>query len=286
MTLCKPKSEDGLPRPSRVVLDGLGRPSSRLGRRDAWLATRAGATLRLLLLVVGAALGAATALADDSPVDDARQVLGQKKFPWYDADRDELKPVRVVQPARLSDPKPLNWQWSWGGMSLGQLLIWGAIVLLLIAIAAAFVWAYVNHENLSAGEEAAAAGQGRAADSARIEALPFSMRRDRRDLLGEALRHYEQGNFAEAVIYLFSHELVEMDKRQVIRLVKGKTNRQYLREIRRQPRLQRIIGQTMVAFEDVFFGNHALDRARFEACWRAVPEFNQLLAERAAAAPA
>lgn len=268
-------------------MDGLGRPSSGRACQDArpvmparaQPATRAGATL----LAVCMAIAATASRGDESSVDEARQVLREQKFPWYDAEHDELKPVRVVQPARVNDPTPSNWRWNFGGMTLGQILVWTAIIILLIAIAAAFIWAYVNRENLSAAEETAVA-PGRSAESARIDALPFSMRRDRRDLLAEAQRYYEEGNFAEAIIYLFSHQLVEMDKRQVIRLVKGKTNRQYLSDIRRQPRLQRIIGQTMVAFEDVFFGNHALNRARFETCWRALPEFNQILAERVASA--
>lgn len=263
------------------------------GGTIGWATLRSLATAAAGLLICCAAMTAAPSLADDSPVngspvndspiDEAREVLGQRKFPWYDAEHDQLKPVRVVQPAQVNDPKPLNWSWSFGGMSLVQVLIWGAIVVLLLVIAGAFIWAYVNREDLSAGEDTAA-GVSRAAESARIQALPFPMRRDRRNLLEEARHHYELGNFAEAVIYLFSHELIEMDKRQVIRLVKGKTNRQYLRDLRRLPRLQRIIGQTMVAFEDVFFGNRTLDRARFEVCWRALSEFDQLLAERTAAA--
>jgi hypothetical protein len=31
----------------------------------------------------------------------------------------------------------------------------------------------------------------------------------------------------------------------------------------------------MVAFEDVFFGKHGLDRERFESCWRRVDEFRR-----------
>lgn len=259
-------------------------PATRAGAIGGWAISRPVSWAAAALLMVWAMITAAPLLADESPVDEARQVFGQRKFPWYDAEHDQLKPVRVVQPVTVNDPQRVNWNWSFG-MNLGQFLIWTAIVLLLIAIAGAFIWAYVNRENLSAGEDAAT-GTGRLTESARIEALPFPMRRDRRDLLAEAQHYYEQGNFAEAIVYLFSHELVELDKRHLIRLMKGKTNRQYLRDMRRLPRLQRIIGQTMVAFEDVFFGNHALDRARFEACWRAVPEFNQLLAERAAATAA
>ena len=35
----------------------------------------------------------------------------------------------------------------------------------------------------------------------------------------------------------------------------------------------------MVAFEDVFFGNYAIDRTRFESCWSRLDEFDALAAE-------
>jgi hypothetical protein len=68
-----------------------------------------------------------------------------------------------------------------------------------------------------------------------------------------------------------------MDKNQVIRLTRGKTNRQYLREIARRPPLRALVEQTMVAFEDVFFGNHPLDRSRFESCWQQLDSFDRLV---------
>ena len=37
--------------------------------------------------------------------------------------------------------------------------------------------------------------------------------------------------------------------------------------------------QTMVAFEDVFFGNYPLDRDRFEACWSQQERFDALVRE-------
>ncbi len=77
----------------------------------------------------------------------------------------------------------------------------------------------------------------------------------RLDLLAEARRHYQAGNYGAAIVYLFSFQLVQLDKRQIIRLAKGKTNRQYLREVGPRAALLRLVEQTMVAFEDVFFGN-------------------------------
>ena len=53
----------------------------------------------------------------------------------------------------------------------------------------------------------------------------------RLDLLAEARRHYQAGNYGAAIVYLFSFQLVQLDQRQIIRLAKGKTNRQYLREV-------------------------------------------------------
>ena len=68
-------------------------------------------------------------------------------------------------------------------------------------------------------------------DAARIESLPFPVAAGRLDLLAEARRHYQAGNYGAAIVYLFSFQLVQLDKRQIIRLAKGKTNRQYLREV-------------------------------------------------------
>ena len=97
------------------------------------------------------------------------------------------------------------------------------------------------------------------------------------DLRGEAERNYREGNYREAIVYLYSYLLVQLDRRQVIRLTKGKTNRQYLREVRQRPELVPIFEPTMIAFEDVFFGDHPLSRGEFEKCWDRLDEFHRLL---------
>jgi hypothetical protein len=100
----------------------------------------------------------------------------------------------------------------------------------------------------------------------------------RLDLLAEARRHYEAGNYGAAIVYLFSFQLVQLDRRQIIRLARGKTNRQYLREVGPRISLRKLVEQTMVAFEDVFFGNRQLRRDRFESCWARLEEFETLAA--------
>ncbi len=114
-----------------------------------------------------------------------------------------------------------------------------------------------------------------------IESLPFEVPRPQSDLLAEAKRLYEQGAYAQAIVYLFSYQLVQLDQHQAIRLTRGKTNRQYLRELLARPDLGGILERTMVAFEDVFFGHHPLDRAGFERCWQRLDEFHQRISEAA-----
>ena len=61
----------------------------------------------------------------------------------------------------------------------------------------------------------------------------MTLKKSPADYLDEAQRLYRNGDYAQAIIYLFSHQLLQLDRRHWLRLVKGKTNRQYLREVRR-----------------------------------------------------
>jgi len=116
------------------------------------------------------------------------------------------------------------------------------------------------------------------APDARIEALPDALRPAQGDLLSAAREAYAAGDYSRAVLYLFAHQLVELDRHQAICLERGKTNRQYLRELAGQNALREIFAHSMVAFEDLFFGRQTIDRARCEACWVGQQRLETLLA--------
>lgn len=247
-------------------------------------------------LALWACLFPAALLADDTdPVESAgRSLRRAQRFPWYDAQRDELRRVDVA-PRRDSaaanrdstweedeDSAASNWQFDFAGIpdlfwSIMQGLAWTLLAALLIGLAALLVWAFLRSEGRWGGGDGTELSIRRASDVDRVESLPFQLKRPQSDLLAEARRQYQAGNYGEAIIYLFSYQLVQLDKQQLIHLTKGKTNRQYLREIRRRPVLSGLLENTMVAFEDVFFGHHALERERFETCWRGLDEFHQQL---------
>ena len=161
------------------------------------------------------------------------------------------------------------WQWVQYG-------VWVALAMLLTVLAYLWMRAIGRHETQAKGatwdEE-----EERRHESDSIEQLPFQVKRPQADLLGEARRHYEAQEYRDAIIYLFSHQLVQLDRHQQIHLAKGKTNRQYLHEIASQTRLCQVLRQTMLTFEEVFFGNYELDRERFEVCWNRLNEFERLV---------
>ena len=152
-----------------------------------------------------------------------------------------------------------------------QWLVWIGLGILLIALVALLIRMFLGPASLRPGVIGLAATRdGVASDADRVERLPFPVQRPQTDLLGEARRHYEAGDYVEAIIYLFSHQLVYLDKHDLVRLAKGKTNRQYLREMKSHRGIVRILSDTMLAFEDVFFGRHDLDRVPFRGMLESV----------------
>lgn len=210
---------------------------------------------------------AARAQDDPQPIEAAREAFDDGRFPWYDSQTDSLRPMEIRQP-----PERKPRRFNLGGAL--NLIGWTLLGLLL----AVLVWLLIRFARTQTARPPDAAPHSNPLlDAEQVDALPFLAERRRDDLLGQARYHYQQGNYSEAIIYLFSYQLVQLDKSAVIRLAKGKTNRQYLRETARVAPLRAVLERTMLSFEGVFFGRRPLDRAGFEACWNRLDEFEQQL---------
>ncbi len=222
------------------------------------------------------------ALTDDESVRAGQRALGPwvGGYPWYDRQTDDVCRIDVSEPwyAKI-DPPHLNLSFSSWLLTHFDWFAWGAMAALFALLFYVLWWRRSRKRPSREAGSAKRGEDGEAAEQRRTEALPAPVARKRTDLLAEARRHYLEGRYEEAIIYLFSHELVELDKHRLIRMVKGKTNREYLRELGSRLSLRSLLEQTMVAFEDVFFGDYSLDCARFESCWSRLGEFNALAAE-------
>ncbi len=232
----------------------------------------------------------------EKPVEQGREALANvPQANWYDSESDEVRTIPVPAETKMPTSRPgtaakkkapaapaarTNWGFpSLGGLSLGGILMYSVLILVLGAIT------FLIYKAISAGGAAETSSyipeqheEEKSRQIDRVEHLPFEVKKKDANLLEEARRCYESGNFNEAIVYLFSFQLLELDKGHIIRLAKGKTNGQYLREAGRNRDLRKILQGTMNAFEDVFFGNRDLTRDRFERCWNEQSQFNQHLA--------
>lgn len=224
------------------------------------------------------------------PLESAREALAdQKNYPWYDADKDQLHRIEVApakddgtrlsrwstqrqQPSRSRDRTSGQLLWSiLSGMA------WVGLGLLTVLVILGLMWAATRRGRVE--ETLEEADEGVTNSVSRIQELPVSGLPAHMDLLEAARRYFKAGDLSNAIIHAFAHQLVELDKHHLIQLNKGKTNRAYLEELRRNPQLIALLRPTMRAFEDVFFGHHELSRERFQACWDDLDRFHRRLRE-------
>jgi len=114
-------------------------------------------------------------------------------------------------------------------------------------------------------------------DQAKITDLPFEIEQSTLGLLEQAGVFRSRGEYSKAIVYLFSHVLVELDAAGHIRLARGKTNRIYLRELGSRETERKFTSYLVRWFEHVFFGKHDMDPEVFEKIWGQLPAFDRQL---------
>ena len=202
----------------------------------------------------------------------------QISTPWYDSQTDDLRPLNL--PPQRARNRATGGSWNMSGIGdLFTFLMWLVAAALLVAIVVAVFRSWQRAEQQQVSRSSVEETDG--AQIARVEALPVAIDQPLANLLAEARRLAERAEYSLAMIYLFSHQLVEADKVNALRLRKGKTNRQYLREVRRnqptKPVLSQSLQQTMLAFERSFFGAHPPTREEFDLCLAAAERCDALL---------
>lgn len=113
-----------------------------------------------------------------------------------------------------------------------EFAVWGLLGLLLLGVLGALIWWFLRAES-SKIEPRDSASQDPIAESDRLDQLPIAVEKSNRNLLETARMWEKAGDLGQAIVYLFAYMLVELDRHQLVRLTRGKTNRQYLAELER-----------------------------------------------------
>lgn len=241
--------------------------------------------------------------ADTVPVDHALS-----DSVWYDADERGLVPI-FVKPVvddslnrdsrwlpkakRIKQPNANTNSAAGGGggggaglfgsgMTFGNLFGWFLLTALLAALAAALIYAISRAEvDLTANQRSKTNDPGGTPDEQTIERmkhLPAELRRTDVNLRSEAERLMRESQYDQAIILLFAHQLLLLDRFGVLRLNRGKTNRKYVRETRAvDGELSTPLQDTVNAFERSYFGRHSITQAEFAELWRSNEKLEQTL---------
>lgn len=223
--------------------------------------------------------------------------------PWYDSDTG-IVPVDMR-------PKPddsMNRQSRWlpkadrvrrqsttatsnvntgagGGMlgtnlTLGHLFGWILLSLLIVALVGLVVYAFSKAEiEFSSNKTSVAEVVEKDIDQQTLERmkhLPAELRGVGVNMRSEAERLMQEQHFDQAIILLFGHQLLMLDKAGMLRLTRGKTNGRYVRETRSvDPSAAKRLRATATAFERSYFGHHKITAQEFKLLWE-----NNLTLER------
>jgi hypothetical protein len=200
-------------------------------RREGWeveLTIRAAAA-RLAVarwpssLVIAAILlfpGQAVALEHEQAVRAAARGLRESnRYPWYDREQDQVARVEVwpdEPPGEIRDWQwTVNWRQSdWSGFWRAvEVMAWILLALLLGAIAFLLLRAFRRRvAGALAGSPSGTGVAGAMSDADQIDELPFEVHGGRANLLREARRYYEARDYARAIVFLFSYQLVHLDR--------------------------------------------------------------------------
>ncbi|RUL86169.1 DUF4129 domain-containing protein [Tautonia sociabilis] len=214
--------------------------------------------------------------ADSEAVGAVRQALRGQRFPWYDATADDFRPV--MPPRMRSSTGSGWWNWDLGEVSpreLGQLIIFlllaASLTALVLFIARTWQRRLPNQERPTTGKPAQVTGT-----TTRIGALPTALEVDEADPLEAARQLRERGDRSRAVVLLFAHQLLVLDRLGKIRLAPGRTGRQLVRSIE-EAELREPLSRSLRLFEDVYYGHREPDPAAFEALWAEAEEVDRRL---------
>ena len=246
--------------------------------------------------------------AQDDPVVRGRNAFAEQgDWSWYDGNTDSLRPISpppVPQGGRRGGKggggkNGGEWRPGGGGTggggrrgnspvfnsapSLGGAgmalngIAWVLIGIILVAVIAGIIYAIIKLDLSKDDDEDEEDEESEEVELSPAEKLPFDVDRSIGDFLDAAKNAYVKQDYRMAMIYLFSHTLLTLDQNQWIRLTRGKTNRQYLAELRSNRELQRYFEQVMIPFEAAFFGDIPISRQQFEHCWQQTDRFHQMV---------
>ena len=259
--------------------------------------------IRLRLGIVLLCVIPARCFADEVSADVDTQGVAEAALDdsvWYDAEAKEIVPVEVREefddtvhrnsrwlpkPKKVAKPNSVNAPVNPTGggpgnglfgsdFTLGNLFGWFLIIVILVTAVGLLIYAFIKADIELDSNSVSKSTQNHkeSPDEQTIERmkhLPAELRRTDVNMRSEAERLMKEGLYDQAIILLFGHQLLLLDRAGMLRLNRGKTNGKYIRETRAiHPEAGTKLKLTVSAFERSYFGRHEIAQREFAEIWR------------------
>ena len=218
-----------------------------------------------------------------------RPVLAKERFPWYDADTERVKPILPWPDLNGSTDfggwisRRFEWLGRWfrwmngwrfpGIGGIGDLVAIGLAMLFLTLLIVLLLELLRRYRPLTQKQSPTGAVI-LATLAQRIQALPAGVRLDFSDPLAQARRLRKLGDYGGAVVHLFAHQILTLEKLGQVRLLPGLTGRQLVRSVGNQ-RMRDWVEPTLRIFESVYYGGNTPTEQVFEEVWSNAEEREQ-----------
>ena len=212
---------------------------------------------------------------------------------WFDSEKGVVNPVRVE--SREDDSKHRKSRWlpqagsvakapaspantgnqgnGWFNSNFNSTNVISWTLLAFIVLGTGLLVSWILGKGGFGGGAAGLGGVGVLSQDERLvermQHLPEELRRENLDYRAEAERMMRLGAFDQGIILLFAYQLLLLDRSAFLRLNRGKTNRQYLQEMRASDHQASAWFQRVVnLFERSYFGRRVIAEADFRRCWK------------------
>ncbi|GAC1448775.1 MAG: hypothetical protein NVSMB9_32270 [Isosphaeraceae bacterium] len=230
--------------------------------------------------------------------ETVRHVLARERFPWYDEKTERVKPVLPwFDPGagRLGQIGETLHRWAKGisrpfrrlnrlkvpGVGrLGDILATGFALLLLTLILIVLVEMLRRYRWLDTDAEIRS-WSTRTGLAHSVAGVPQGALLDADETWNLARRLRDQGDYAGAIVHLFAHQLLTLERLGHLRLVPGRTGRQLVRSVG-DGRLRGWVEPTLGLFEAVYYGRRPPSAEAFEGAWSLAVAFQKGVSGEAA----
>ena len=218
-----------------------------------------------------------------------RNALKEQAYPWYDGQKDEVRPLL---------PDTSSWT-SWLSKRVEAFFDWldrrfgkssseasganassvrgGLATILFLAAGFALLVMLWQLWRIHTPQVSTALNSGpRIGDAARIAGLAQGVAMEGLDPWAEALGRRAAGDSAGAVIWLFLDQLMSLQRAGLVRLTPGRTVRQYASGLD-DPLLADGLRTTLGVFEAVYYGHRLPGPEELERVWSRAETFRSRL---------